>query len=127
MANVLRLFDPLTRGNSLISAERNAVLKFIREGYGTHPFLADDLMEEIRCWILKEPPFDENLDGDYSEAWHFLQNRDSIDLFKWWLLFFSDTKIAFFVKLLRSIPPTSAATERTWSIRGAFHNKSRNR
>jgi hypothetical protein len=57
-------------------------------------------------------------------AW---EKNQAVDMLTWWRGFFGDTALSIVVSAIASIPVTSAAAERNWSIRGSIHTPARNR
>jgi hypothetical protein len=110
-------------------------------------FSADQLKTAMRLLsekILKNPLFSGKENAVFSEiaqyragigefardeqpwAWSALETG-AMDSAGFWNGYFSTTTICTIFNALKSIPVTSAATERNWSIRNAIHTKVRNR
>ena len=121
-----RTKDPKRRGNDLPPQQKNLALQHIRNSLANHPYLPD-LIGELTDWMTLSGDYENNRMGNRSEAWHRLEERPNIDPNKWWNLHFKDKVLSTLSSMFNSIPPTSAANERTWSIRAAVHTKTRNR
>ena len=124
LKNILLFLHPSTRGADLNPDELNEIYQHVRNSFATHPELNNGLITELKNWKLESGIFKIDLHGNRSEAWHDMENTDTVS---WWILYFGDTKIGKMLSMIKSIPRTLAATERTWSLRGAIHTKTRNR
>ena len=116
----------ISRGMNLPPAVRNSVFQLLRQSLSKHPYLGD-LMQEINNWMTMKDDYEVDKKGVRSEAWYYLDEHAKIDLNAWWSLHFPDKCLSTLSALLHSIPLTSAANERTWSMRGYVHSKTRNR
>ena len=106
--------------------QKNLALQHIRTSFANHPYLTD-LIGELTDWMTLYGDYEGNRAGNRSEAWLCLEERPNMDPNKWWNLHFKDKVLSTLSSMFYSIPPTSAANERTWSIRAAVHTKTRNR
>uniref|UniRef100_A0A7E4VIJ1 DUF659 domain-containing protein n=1 Tax=Panagrellus redivivus TaxID=6233 RepID=A0A7E4VIJ1_PANRE len=121
------LLDPYTRGKNLTDTQRNIGRYILRTEISQHPDFGQDLIRELHEWEGRDGnTFVPCYTGPESEPWIALK-EGSLSSKSWWQIYFPNTKLGKLSTFLNSIPISSAASERTWSIRGAIQSKARNR
>jgi len=119
--------DPVHKGNSLQQSDKNQASQLAKT-FSKHAKIDEaSLRTELLEWNAQSGQF--NLQNpDRSEAWSDVDYyKDSLDRKLWWPIHFDDTALSTIYQMLSAIPISSCACERTWSIRGYVHSKSRNR
>jgi len=119
--------DPVYRGSFLQQYDKNQASQFAKT-FSKHAKVDEtSLRAELLEWNAQSGRFDlQNLDR--SEAWSDVDYfKDTLDRKLWWPTHFGDTALSTIYQMLSAVPISSCACERTWSIRGHTHSKSRNR
>lgn len=133
------ILDPRNRGVSLNQSQRKEALELLQKKVLKNPVFADkcgqvskiasriirenmdfQIMNEYYNWLSKAGPF-----ADARDAFQVLEY--GIETVPWWKGSFPDLSLPEVVSFVYSVPATSAAAERNWSLRGATHTPSRNR
>uniref|UniRef100_A0A914P8F0 HAT C-terminal dimerisation domain-containing protein n=1 Tax=Panagrolaimus davidi TaxID=227884 RepID=A0A914P8F0_9BILA len=119
---VYDFLDPRQKGNDLTAMEKAQALKRI-DKYKMNPRInISKVDKEVRLWASNGGLFSYD---SYPEAWDSLDSN--ITPKEWWLLYFDKTELSKILSMVLATPLSSAGSERTWSMRGLVHSKSRNR
>lgn len=108
------LLNPQKRGSILTEDEHLKAMEFITAASNNDNIIIKELAE----YVAKANFFS----NDY--IW---QNVEEIDPLTWWGGFCSKTKLKKIATGILSLPPSSAATERSFSTYGFIHSAKRNR
>jgi hypothetical protein len=126
IVHLMDILEPTDRGTSLNADQMKTAMRLLAEKILKNPVFAgkeNQVFTEIAQYKAKLGEFARN---EQPWAWSALESG-ALDSAGFWNGYFSTTTLCTIYNALKSIPVTSAATERNWSIRNAIHTKVRNR